>query len=52
MRYQRACHLPTNRSDCSRMCDSHFTLLTPYQPGTNSRNGAPCSTVSGAPFSA
>ena len=52
VRYHRACHLPRNRSDCTRMWESHFTLLTPYQPGTRSRSGEPCSTVRGAPFSA
>ena len=52
VRYQRACHLPRNRSDCTRMCEGHLTLATPYHPGTTNRSGAPCSRVNGCPFSA
>src|SRR5258708_13633805 len=34
------------------ICDSHFTLATPYQPGVSRRSGAPWCLVSGSPLSA
>src|ERR1051325_9770480 len=41
VRYHRAWYLPRYASSWMWICESHFTLATPYQPGVSRRSGAP-----------